>query len=94
MQGLREVVDQLASLRAVAAQQGEVETALASAEEAYSLATTRYKAGLGTLLQVLAAEQPMLEQRAARADLRARALSVSINLARALGGGFEEVSKQ
>jgi outer membrane protein TolC len=67
-----------------------VETALASAEEAYALATIRYKAGLATLLQVIAAEMQVLEQRIARADLQARGLTVSINLLRALGGGFEE----
>ena len=90
VEGLREVVDQLATLRAIDAQRAEVETALASAEEAYGLATTRYKAGLGTLLQVIAAEVPVLEERTARADLQARALAASIDLARALGGGFEE----
>jgi NodT family efflux transporter outer membrane factor (OMF) lipoprotein len=89
---LREVVDQLASLRSVEAQRGELETALAAAEEAYSLAATRYDAGLGTLLQVIAAEMPVLEQRVAGAELQARALSLSINLARALGGGFEEAA--
>jgi hypothetical protein len=38
---------------------------------------------------VLSAEQPMLVQRSLDADLAARELQVSINLIRALGGGFE-----
>ena len=88
--GLREVVDQLASLHSMEIQRVEIEAALASAEEAYRLATTRYKAGLGTLLQVIAAEMPVLEQRGARADLQARSMTIAINLARALGGGFNE----
>ncbi len=87
---LREVVDQLSSLRSIDDQGMETEKALASAEEAYDLATTRYKAGLGTLLQVISAEMAVLEQRNARAELQARGLAVSIALARALGGGFEE----
>jgi NodT family efflux transporter outer membrane factor (OMF) lipoprotein len=86
---LREVVDQLTSLRSVDAQRTDVERALASAEEAYALAVTRYKAGLGTLLQVLAAEMAVLEQRNLYADLQSRALALSINLMRALGGGYE-----
>jgi outer membrane protein TolC len=86
---LREVVDQLTSLRSVNAQRTEVERALASAEEAYALAVTRYKAGLGNLLQVLAAEMAVLEQRNLYADLQSRALALSINLMRALGGGYE-----
>src|SRR5205814_4524225 len=46
---LREVVDQLTSLRSVEVQRGEVDSAVAAAEEAYSLAVTRYKAGIGSL---------------------------------------------
>ncbi|HET7197039.1 MAG TPA: TolC family protein, partial [Burkholderiales bacterium] len=92
---LREVVDQLASLRSVQAQRGEADAALASAEEAYSLAVTRYRAGIGSLLQVVSVETQVLEQRALRAELHARELSASISLIRALGGGFEvQVARQ
>jgi NodT family efflux transporter outer membrane factor (OMF) lipoprotein len=86
---LREVVDQLASMRSVQAQRTEADSALASAEEAYSLAVTRYKAGLGSLLQVLTVETQALEQRALRTELQSRELVLSINLIRALGGGFD-----
>jgi len=86
---LREVVDQLASMRSVQVQRTEADTALAAAEEAYDLAVTRYKAGIGSLLQVLTAETQVLEQRNLRADLHARELALSINLIRALGGGFD-----
>jgi len=86
---LREVVDQLASMRSVQVQRAEADTALAAAEEAYNLAVTRYKAGIGSLLQVLTAETQVLEQRNLRADLHARELALSINLIRALGGGFD-----
>ncbi len=86
---LREVVDQLTSLRSVETQRGEVETALAAAEEAYSLAVTRYKAGIGSLLQVFTAEMQVLEQRTLRTDLLSRELTLSIGLIRALGGGFD-----
>ena len=86
---LREVVDQLTSLRSVEVQRGEVDSAVAAAEEAYSLAVTRYKAGIGSLLQVLTAEMQVLEQRTLRAELQSRELVLSINLIRALGGGFD-----
>lgn len=87
---LREVVDQLASLKSLDAQRAEVERSLASAGAAYALATERYRAGLASYLQVLAAETPLLEQESLRVNLRARELDVSITLIRALGGGFEE----
>ena len=86
---LREVVDQLTSMRSVQRQRSEVDTAVAAAEEAYNLAVTRYKAGIGSLLQVLTAETQMLEQRNLRTDLQSRELVLSINLIRALGGGFD-----
>ena len=50
---------------------------------------TRYKAGLGSLLQVLTAEMAVLEQRNLQADLQSRGLALSVNLMRALGGGYE-----
>jgi NodT family efflux transporter outer membrane factor (OMF) lipoprotein len=87
---MREVVDQLASLRSVAAQRVELERGLAAARDAYALATERYRAGVASYLQVLAAETPLLEQRNLRANLRARELELSINLIRALGGGFKD----
>ncbi len=87
---LREVVDQLASLRSVDAQRAELERGLAAARDAYALASARYRAGIAGYLQVLAAETPLLEQQNLRANLRARELELSINLIRALGGGFED----
>ena len=87
---LREVVDQLASLKSVGAQRLEVERALAAARDAHALATERYRAGIASYLQVLAAETPLLEQEFLRAGLRARELELSITLIRALGGGFED----
>jgi NodT family efflux transporter outer membrane factor (OMF) lipoprotein len=94
LDALREVVAQLAAMRSVRSQAVEVESALASAEEAYQLALARYRARVGSYLQVLAAEAPVLEQRVARADLRARELDVSVNLVRALGGGMPVASVQ
>jgi NodT family efflux transporter outer membrane factor (OMF) lipoprotein len=90
---MREVVDQLASLRSVDAQRVELERALASARRAYELALARYRAGIGSYLQVLAAEAPLLEQQSLQANLRAQQLELSINLVRALGGGFEDAGR-
>ena len=86
---MRDVVDQVASARSVEEQRLQQGQALTTAQEAYDLALLRYREGLGNYLQVLSAETPLLEQRSLDADLRARELSVSIALVRALGGGFE-----
>ena len=86
---MRDVVDQVVSLRSLAEQRKEQEMALATAGEAYDLALLRYREGLGNYLQVLSAEQPLLVQRSLDADLHARELALSIDLVRALGGGYE-----
>ncbi len=86
---MRDVVDQLASLRSVDEQRTQQKAALATAREAYDLALLRYREGLGNYLQVLSAEQPLLAQQSLDADLRARELELAINLVRALGGGYE-----
>ena len=71
---MRDVVDQLASFRSVDAQRAQQQLALATTREAYDLALLRYREGLGNYLQVLSAEQPLLDQQSLDADL-ARASS-------------------
>jgi NodT family efflux transporter outer membrane factor (OMF) lipoprotein len=92
LDAVREVVDRLASLRSVDTQSTEALAGLSAAEEAYGVAVARYRAGLGNYLQVLAAETQVLDQRNVRADLHYRELDLSIDLIRALGGGFNEAS--
>ena len=89
LDAVREVVDRLASLRSVDTQSAEAIAGLSAAEEAYGVAVARYRAGLGNFLQVLAAETQVLDQRNIKADLRYRELDLSIDLIRALGGGFD-----
>lgn len=84
---MRDVVDQLDSFRSLDEQRSEEHQGLATAQEAYDLAVLRYREGVGNYLQVLTTETQLLTQRSLDADLRARALDLSINLARALGGG-------
>jgi len=86
---LREVADPLAAFRTVAAQRREVDEGLRVARDAYDLALLRYREGLGNYLQVLSAESQVLNQRNLEADLAARELTASVDLARALGGGYD-----
>jgi outer membrane protein TolC len=86
---MRVVVDQVASFRSLDAQRTQQRIAAATTREAYDLALLRYREGLGNYLQVLSAEQPLLAQQSLAADLHVRALELSINLVRALGGGYD-----
>ena len=58
-------------------------------ESAYAIALQRYQAGLTGYLTVLATESEVLAQRRAATALKARALSLNVDLNRALGGGFD-----
>jgi NodT family efflux transporter outer membrane factor (OMF) lipoprotein len=87
---LREVVDQLTSFKSVDEQRIQQQQALSAAQEAYDLALLRYREGIGNYLEVLSAESPLLAQQSLDAELRSRQLALSINLIRALGGGFDE----
>jgi NodT family efflux transporter outer membrane factor (OMF) lipoprotein len=88
LEAVRDVADQLTSARSIARQQAEQKQAQASAEAAYDIAVQRYKAGLGTYLNVLSAESAVLNQRRLAVDLAGRALDTQVQLARALGGGY------
>ncbi len=86
---LRDVAQNLAAFRSVDAQRREQKLAIETAQKAYDLALLRYREGLGNYLQVLSAEQPLLVQEALDVDLRARQRALSIDLVRALGGGYD-----
>lgn len=86
---LRETADALTSQRQLAARLAESRQALADFEEANRLARLRYRAGLSTYLDVLAAEEGVLDTRLAVVRLETRAFALDVALVRALGGGFQ-----
>lgn len=88
VRALNEVADAAASQRALGQRQAEAHAALAASEEAYSIARRRYEGGLSPYLSVLTAQDALLKGRQLVAALDARALTLNIELIRALGGGY------
>ncbi|HWI78660.1 MAG TPA: efflux transporter outer membrane subunit [Ramlibacter sp.] len=88
LEGIHDVADQIASSQSIARQQAQQREAQAAAEGAYQIAVQRYRAGLGTFLNVLSAEGTVLNQRRLGVDLAARSLDTQVALMRALGGGM------
>lgn len=86
---VRDVADQVTAMRSIGVQIAEQRDALAAAESAYDLALKRYQVGLTNYLTVLIAENAVLSQRRLAVDLRARAIDITVNLSRALGGGYQ-----
>lgn len=90
LRALREVADEVSTLKSLERQQRSQGDALKSAEVAFDLAMQRYHNGLGNFLIVLTAENNVLAQRRVSSELKARHLSAEAALARALGGGYQE----
>ena len=88
VRALNEVADAAASQRALGQRQAEAHAALTAADEAYAIARRRYEGGLSTYLSVLSAEDALLRTRQLAAALDAQAMTVNVNLIRALGGGY------
>jgi len=90
LDALRDVADQLSTLKALETQILRQQAALTSAQRSYDLALMRYQADISDRLSVLAVETNLIAQRRIAVDLQARWIDSRIHLVRALGGGFEE----
>jgi NodT family efflux transporter outer membrane factor (OMF) lipoprotein len=88
IQALQDVADAAASQRALQARLSAAREGLEAGEAAYRVARLRYEGGLTTYLTLLTAEDTVILQRRAVAQLEARALTLDAGLVRALGGGF------
>jgi NodT family efflux transporter outer membrane factor (OMF) lipoprotein len=88
-QALQDISDAAVSLRALDGRIAESERAFQSSQHAFDIAVQRYQGGVATYLEVLTAEDALINNRRTLADLRARAFSLDVALMRALGGGFE-----
>ncbi len=85
---LHEVTDALQTARSLDLQIETSQRGLNAATAAWDLAQARYRAGLGTQLDVLAAQRPLLQLDQQIATLKAQRLAATIDLDRALGGGL------
>jgi NodT family efflux transporter outer membrane factor (OMF) lipoprotein len=85
---LRDVADATASDRALGRRLEHGLEAERAATAAWTVANNRYRGGLATYLDVLAAEDALVSARRAVAVLKTRAFALDVALVRALGGGF------
>lgn len=92
IEALREVADAVSSRDSAERQIAAAARAATEAEAGYRLAMQRYRGGLATWLDALAAQTTMLSARRVEADARFRRLSLDVALVRALGGGFSDHS--
>jgi NodT family efflux transporter outer membrane factor (OMF) lipoprotein len=88
LRSLQEVEDSLAALRVLREEADVQAAAVAAAERALTLATNRYRGGVATYLEVIAAQNAALTNQRAALSVLSRRLTASVLLIKALGGGW------
>jgi multidrug efflux system outer membrane protein len=86
---LREVEDQLSSLRILAQQSGVQQQAVTSAIRATTLSDSRYRNGMISQLDLLDARRSELANRREALQVKSAQYQATVALIRALGGGWE-----
>ena len=89
LNSFREVEDNLAALRLLEEEAAVQAEAVKAAESALGFALNQYKGGIVNYLQVVAAQATALANQRSAADILARRMAASVQLVRALGGGWD-----
>jgi NodT family efflux transporter outer membrane factor (OMF) lipoprotein len=88
LMAFQEVEDNLAALRVLEEEAAKQHEATTSAENSLQLSLNRYKGGLVTYLEVITAQGIALSNERTDVDLMRRRMDASVQLIRALGGGW------
>ena len=88
-QAFDDVEDQLSSLRILEQESGVEQHAVDAAQHSLDLSNARYKGGVTSYLEVLTAEQTLIQNQRTAIDLETRQFAASVGLVRALGGGWD-----
>jgi outer membrane protein TolC len=88
-QAFQDVEDQMAALRILEQESTVEQAAVASARRSFDVSNTRYKGGVTSYLEVLTAEQTLLQNQVAEINIENRQYAASVGLVRSLGGGWD-----
>ena len=85
----QDVEDNLAAIRILDQESAQQHLAVAAAERSLAISTNRYKGGVTTYLEVLTAQTAQLSDQITQANIATRQFVASVQLIRALGGGWD-----
>lgn len=88
LQAFQEVEDNLAALRILDTEAQTQAAAVAAARRSLQVSTNRYKGGVTNYLEVLTAQTAQLTNERTQTDLTTRQFAASVQLIKALGGGW------
>ncbi len=89
LKAFREVQDALSTLGAVDQARASQAAAVAAAERALAIATSRYNAGASSALDLVSSQQAVLTARRTAVQLDGSRLTTTVALIKALGGGWQ-----
>lgn len=90
LNAFKEVEDYLVSSRQLAEQIERQQLAVTAAQRYETLATKRYKTGIDTYLNVLTAQNNVLNTQQTLSTLRTQQMTAAVQLVAALGGGWDK----
>jgi NodT family efflux transporter outer membrane factor (OMF) lipoprotein len=85
----QDVEDNLAAIRILDQESVQQNLAVEASERSLNISTNRYKGGVTTYLEVLTAQTAQLSNERTQADIATRQFVASVQLIRALGGGWD-----
>jgi NodT family efflux transporter outer membrane factor (OMF) lipoprotein len=89
LQAFQEVEDNLSGLRILNSESVAQQRAVDSARRSLSISTNRYKGGVTTYLEVITAQTTQLANERTAADITTREFAASVQLVKAMGGGWD-----
>jgi NodT family efflux transporter outer membrane factor (OMF) lipoprotein len=84
-----EVEDKLSDLRILEQEEIAQHAAVVSAQHSFDVSNQRYKGGVTSYLEVLTAENTLIQNQKTEANLKSRKFASSVELIRSLGGGWD-----
>ena len=90
---MQEAEDGITGLAALESADAQAQVAIASARHVLDLATSRYEGGVTTYLDVITAQQSLLNSERLAAQLQGQRLLTSVFLVKALGGDWQGATR-
>lgn len=88
-QAFDDVENQLSSLQILEQESAAEQLAVSSAQHSFDLSNERFRGGVTTYLEVLTAEQTLLQDQSTAISIQANQFAASVGLVRSLGGGWD-----